>query len=122
MNTSWGLLLASLTNDLSDADVKTLFMELDPYLDADSPLEGQRNFLHQFLPTHILRALWHTPRGHELARRIVYHDLPLSEGMRDVVAHIAVEIARQGAFRGVLTHEQDEVLWELARAGCRAAS
>jgi tetratricopeptide (TPR) repeat protein len=116
LNTSWGLLLASLTNDLSDADAKALFMELDPYLDAHSPPEGQRNFLLQFLPTHILRALWRTPRGHELARRIVYHDLPLNDGMRDVVAHIAVEIARQGAFGGVLTHEQDEVLWEMARA------
>jgi tetratricopeptide (TPR) repeat protein len=108
-------ILASLTGELTDAEATTLAALILARHQADSPLRALSDVFH-FPPT-VLRAAWQSPRGRELARTIAFQSVPLGEMALATGGLVFTEMARQGAFIGATSPEQDALLWKLCEDG-----
>jgi hypothetical protein len=106
-------ILASLTDQLSDADAEALWQTLGPALGGDSFIA---QVLAQLRPSPaVLRGAWRTPNGKECARRFAFLDAaPAEYNLLPAVAGVA-ERMRQDALGGATSPEQDEVVWQATR-------
>ena len=63
----------------------------------------------------MIRQMWHTPRGKDVARKIAYKTVSfLDFGLLPVLLTVS-ELFHQGAMPGKLTEEQDALLWQVAQ-------
>jgi hypothetical protein len=100
------LMLASLNNELGDADVQLLWGK-------DVPGHFVA-YLKQFMPTSVFRDMCRTPRGRDAARRYAFLELSLPEHGRLPISILLAEFFHQGAVPGELSREQEELLWQTA--------
>jgi hypothetical protein len=107
----YGLILASLTNELKDAEGEAVMTRLLATTAADSPLAYLK--AHHTPQPALLRGLWRSTRGREWARRIAFEDLSYPEMIRAPLVLMAYEMMRQGAMPGDLSADQDAVAWKL---------
>jgi tetratricopeptide (TPR) repeat protein len=100
------LMLASLSNELGDADVQLLWEKDVPRIFVP--------YLKQLVPTSVFRVMCRTPRGREAARRYAFLELSLPEHGRLPISILVAEFFHQGAVPGELSGEQEELLWQTA--------
>ena len=121
------LLVGSLTNDLTRADMEEGVARLLPYIvsqepvlqllpsslvkTASKPLLGQVN---QLLPAAALTRVWRTPEGQDYARKIVLQEISWRDVFQVTVRLTVVEIMAERAFAGKLDPEQRAVLGKFA--------
>jgi tetratricopeptide (TPR) repeat protein len=110
------LVLGSLSNELTDAQVDAILNRLAQ--GRDSPLALLKGVYR--LPPAIVRESWRTKRGRDYARRIAFDDLPLADKIRIPLILTITEALHQGAMPGPLTPQQDELLWHLAQDSFQA--
>jgi tetratricopeptide (TPR) repeat protein len=106
-----GLILGSLTKEMTEADAELYMQSLIDLASGISPTAGVLKLVK--FPPAVLRNAWTTRRGMEWARKLALRDLSLSEQVRAPVFVVLLEWQRQGAFAGPLIAEQEEVLWQL---------
>jgi tetratricopeptide (TPR) repeat protein len=114
-NAGYGLLIAALADELTDADVDELLNLLAPHALAGLSLGSYLR--RDWLPTPVARGMSQSPEGHELLRKIAFLDLSPCEFLRGMVVLWAVETMRHGAFPAGANREQRELLVESATAG-----
>jgi tetratricopeptide (TPR) repeat protein len=117
------LILASLTDDLSDRDAEMclawLFQLGERNSPANSMLRGWAPSAAQLRP--VLAAMWQTPRGQEWARKIAFRDLSYREYVRIPAFLLVAELLHHMALPpGPPSAEQDALLWQLVQDGYAA--
>jgi hypothetical protein len=116
LHTIWGihfgLMLGSLSNDLSKDEAVALMAEALPFF-TSFPVALASSHL-PVMPAGYWRYVWRTPRGLELARKIVFQLVPMSEYLRMAFLLHAVEGVEYHAFPKGFTAEQEKLVWKLA--------
>jgi len=114
-----GLILASLTGELSESDSQAFLDEVLKSLAGDSPMfvmvgEISGSLVQPKTLTPVLRNSFRSSRGREYARKIIFREITFAECIRVPPMLILCEYLRQGAMSGKLTDEQDALLWLLS--------
>jgi serine/threonine-protein kinase len=110
-----GMILASLTQELKDAEAEAMVTRLLSGTAENSPVAFLKS--GYAVPPVVLREMWLSPRGRTFARKIAFEELSYAEFVRVPVVLLAFELARRGALLGELSTEQDAVLWQVAEHG-----
>jgi len=110
-----GIVLGSLCDKLSTQDIRNLISLV--VADSQRPLlavlEGQGGLSPENLAP-VVRAAFHSPRGREYARKIVFREVPFAECIRVPPLLVAMELIQQGAFSSGYNNDQEELVWQLA--------
>jgi tetratricopeptide (TPR) repeat protein len=106
------LLMASLTDDFTDADLEELLAGVKAALGESSPLERVLEVYRP--PASVFREAYRTPHGKEAARRQAFRLVTLAEFVRLPEQPLLAEMMRQGSLPNRPTPEQDDLLWEAA--------
>jgi hypothetical protein len=61
----------------------------------------------------VLRGMWRTPRGKQLARRIAFQDLAIADATRAPLVLAASQYAQRAVLAGMPSSEQDELIWNV---------
>jgi hypothetical protein len=104
------LLTGSLSGELTDTEAADIWQKL-LLLVTDDPLVTQIAATVQISPT-VLRGMWSSPRGREMARQITFLNLHPAELTRLPLRLIGYEKFRQDLLGGKPSPEQDEILWQ----------
>jgi hypothetical protein len=107
------VLLAALAGDLSDADAKVVLTKLI-YTLTDDELTAKLISNLNFSPG-VLREMWRTPQGRELARRIAFREAPFPEYAQAPFFLWAVETMHVDAMPGDLSADQRVLLEDLVK-------
>jgi hypothetical protein len=111
-------MLASLTGELSDDEAQRIIADVLTAASDASPLQlGAAGSVP--LRPGLLREMWRTPRGRDVARRYAFRDLDVAEYFRLPLVLGAYEFFRQGALPPTPTPEQDQLAWDAAEHGYR---
>jgi WD40 repeat protein/tRNA A-37 threonylcarbamoyl transferase component Bud32 len=116
-----GFLLASLTDDLTEADV-AFFIEhstRDLGIPAAAFVRKGGSFDPKWLAS-VMRNAWRNPRGRDYARRIAFHDLSYLDSYGIQFALFVAEAFRQGALSGPPSAEQESLIWGVSESVYRA--
>lgn len=105
------LILGSLTGDLTEAQAEWASGQLLAAFAAGSPVAAIKDMVR--VPGVVLREAWRRPRGHEAAVQIGFRLAPFADFIRLPAAAIGTEFARQSAFGGQLSDDQEQVVWDL---------
>ncbi|HUY36104.1 MAG TPA: serine/threonine-protein kinase [Pirellulales bacterium] len=105
------LILASLIGEVTDAEAARMMTSLLGLFADDSPLASIGAATR--LPPAVIREMWRTRRGHAAAWKIAFREVSLADCMRLAAVVMAGEAARQTAFGGEFTAEQESLVWEL---------
>jgi hypothetical protein len=119
--TSEGFILASLTNDLTEADV-AFFIEHTTRnlgIPAAALVRKGGDFDPRWLAS-VMRNTWRNSRGREYARRIAFQELSFMDSYGIQFALFIAEAFRQGALSGPASDEQDALIWEVSESVYRA--
>jgi tetratricopeptide (TPR) repeat protein len=112
---------AARTDDLSDAEVLTIFAQLLNGLSEDARiLRVTQTVLNQNAPA--LRAAWRTPRGREVARKLALREVTLPESYRLPLVLVGATWLQQSAMPVGLTPEQEALIWDTADRSYQAYS
>jgi WD40 repeat protein/predicted Ser/Thr protein kinase len=107
------LILGSLTNELTDAEVRACMDRLLATASADSPV---MKMLRAFpLPAAAYREAWRSFRGRQFAKKFAYRDLSFTDFVRVPAFLVLAETLHQGALPGPLSKDQDDLLWKLVQ-------
>jgi WD40 repeat protein/tRNA A-37 threonylcarbamoyl transferase component Bud32/tetratricopeptide (TPR) repeat protein len=109
------LILASLTDTLTDAQADQISAWLQPNMGFDSRALHSRKLFQ--VPSSVYRRQWQTRRGREYAKRIAFGELTWPEECRVSMQLCAAELIHQGAFPGLPSREQEDVVWQLVQLG-----
>jgi tetratricopeptide (TPR) repeat protein len=120
---SEGLILASISGELSQSDVRVLVERVLDWV----PKELRENpFIKSRIPmdliTSVLRDTFRTPRGRDYARKIIFREISFGECVRVLPMLVLREFIHQGAMAGQMTQQQDSVVWQLLRDGYTAVT
>lgn len=109
-------ILASLTNDLTDASAEALWTNLLPMLAGDSAF-AQTGAI--FRPSSaVLRGMWRaSPKARDAARRIAFHDLSMADALGAPIIAGMTEKMRHDLWDARTTPAQDEFLWRFSEKG-----
>lgn len=107
------LIAASLTRELTDPQAEQVLGKLIASFAPGSPAAMVGQVFH--LPPGVLRDMWLTPRGHDIARRIAFREISFAEFVRLPPVMILSEVLRQRTFAGNVTPEQDELIWNVVQ-------
>jgi WD40 repeat protein len=116
-----GFLLASLTNDLTEADI-AFFIEYSTRnlgIPAATFIRKGGHFDPSWLAS-VMRNTWRNPRGRDYARRVAFYDLPYLDVLGIEYALVIAEGFRQGALAGPPSAEQEELIWQASEGVYRA--
>lgn len=116
-----GFLLASLANDLTEADV-AFFIERTTRklgIPAAALIRKGGDFDLGWLAS-VMRNSWRNPRGREYARRIAFQDLSYMDYYGIQFALFIAEAFREGALSGPASAEQEALIWEVSESVYRA--
>ncbi|HUY34039.1 MAG TPA: protein kinase family protein [Pirellulales bacterium] len=105
------LILSSLIGEVTDAEAERLMTSLFALFAEASPLAALGNAAR--LPPTVIREMWRTPRGHAAAWKIAFHEVSLGDFSRLAAVVMGSETARQVAFGGQVTPEQETLVWDL---------
>ena len=113
-----GLILASLTGELSESDTRRLTERSLQWLPSelsDNPV------IQSLVPvefvTSVLRNTFRTPRGRQYARQIVLREIPFAECVRAPPMLVVAEGVHQGAMPETMTDQQQALVWQLVGDG-----
>ncbi len=107
------LILASLCDELPDAEADKAFrMVLD--------MLGNGSFVSQMIRAikihpSVVREMWRSPRGRDVARRMAFLDLAPRDYFRHPISLCATQKFRQDLVTGEPSAELDEQLWQTAK-------
>src|SRR6266446_860274 len=107
------LIMASLTDDLDDAEAAAMLGHLVAAAGGESLVAGFVKLVP--VPPRVWREMWRTPRGRGYARQIAFRDLPFADYVRLPVYLTAAELMHQGALPGTLSPDQDQLIWQLTQ-------
>jgi WD40 repeat protein len=119
--TGEGYILASLANDLTEADV-AFFIEHTTRklgIPAAALIRKGGDFDLRWLAS-VMRNTWRNPRGREYARRIAFQDLSYMDYHGIQFAMFVAEAFREGSLSGPASAEQDALIWEVSEGVYRA--
>jgi tetratricopeptide (TPR) repeat protein len=105
------LIMASLSDELSDAEAATIFSALVKML-GDKSLAVQMVQAVKVEPS-LLRNTWRSPRGREVGRRIAFLDLSPQEFVRFPMYLAAEQKFKQDLLTGEPNAEMEEQLWQI---------
>jgi len=105
-----GWMLASLSNDLSDEEARQYWAALTGFLFTDA-VAAQIGEAFAVSPA-VFRAAWQSPRARDMARKMSFLQLHLSDHYRTPILVLAYEKLRQDLFDGKPSAEVDEILWQ----------
>jgi hypothetical protein len=109
-------ILTSLSGTpLPDADADALWRAMAATVAADPALAQIAAGLR--LDPAVIRGMWTSPRGRDLARQVAFLDLKPVDHFRTPVRVLLYETVRQGAFAGMPTRDEDEVIWQMVLSG-----
>jgi hypothetical protein len=116
-----GFILASLTSDVTDADVAFIIEHTTRNLGipAAALIREGVDFDLRWLAS-VTRNSWRDRRGLEYARRIAFGDLPCMDSYGIEFALFIAEAFREGALSGPANGEQDALIWEASESVYRA--
>jgi hypothetical protein len=97
---------------MTDQQADKLSAHLFRSFAGDSAFSGVKEALR--LPPSIIREMWRSPRGREAARKIAFREVALPDNLRLPAVLGATELARQTAFGGQWTDQQEELVWTVA--------
>jgi hypothetical protein len=119
--TGEGFILASLTNDLTEADVAFFIEHTTRNLGIPAAILIRKggDFDPRWLAS-VMRNSWRNPRGREYARRIAFQDLPYMDNYGIQFALFVAEAFRQGALSEPASSEQEALIWEVSESVYRA--
>jgi tetratricopeptide (TPR) repeat protein len=110
--------LASLTGEMTEADARLIY---DATAATPSPRDqavvnlGNRFMTRAFVHA-VLRSMYQSDRGKDLARRMTLRQLSFKDCYRDLVRLILYEALRQNGYpNGEVPQELDPVIWEESR-------
>ncbi len=103
-------IMASLLDDLPDADAEQLLGGLLAFAGKDNPV------FNKMMRPSMLRATWRSPRGRDMARRQAFRDQPFSEALRVPLFLGWIAFIREICFDPTVpfSDEQDEVIWRMS--------
>ncbi len=102
-------ILASLADDLPDAEAERLWQWLSPALAGDPLMTQLSTALRP--SAAVLRGAWRTANGKAAARRIAFLDVAPAEYTRLPIVAILSEKIRLDALGGQTSPTQEEVIW-----------
>jgi hypothetical protein len=116
-----GFILASLADDLSEADAAFVVEQTTARLVLPAALFVRKggSFDLAFVAA-VLRGAWRNDRGRAYARRIAFHDLPYMDLHGIQFALFIAEGFRQGALIGPASPDQEAVVWQASEGVYRA--
>jgi serine/threonine protein kinase/tetratricopeptide (TPR) repeat protein len=108
------LIMASLCDELPDSEAEKLFQKVIQML-------GGNAFVVQIAQTiklqpSVLREMWRSPRGREVARRLAFLDLSPQEFVRFPLYLAAEQKFKQDLLVGEASAEVEENLWQITSA------
>ncbi len=114
-----GLILASLTNVLTDADAEEFVRKILIGAGDDATSLGAEA---QIVQTAIsvkslssaMRTMFRSPRGREASRQFVFRELAFAELLNLPPRLLANALICQGAFGDQLSKDQDELVWQVS--------
>src|SRR5262249_20160016 len=101
---------SSLADELTDDDAEAWLRQALALFGGDAPAQQMATVFR--VPPAALREMWHTERGREMARQIVFRTRSYPEVRRGPLRLVGWEFSRREAFGGKFTPEQDAVVWE----------
>ncbi|MBS0201699.1 MAG: protein kinase [Planctomycetes bacterium] len=105
------LILGSLSDSVSDREIDVLMAR------GLSSLGSSRASLLKTVyvpPPSLMREMWRTPRGRDVARRIAFQQGSLTDFVCLPFELLLYEVLRENAFGSVASSEQEELIWDLA--------
>lgn len=115
------LALGSLSGELT-ADEGSQFMKLVTSKDSGGSLVTMASTLvTPQTVTETMRDMWRTERGREAARNFAFETIPLRPRITMPVLLLGYTYFRNKSFSGMLTEQQDELLWDFVNASHRNA-
>ncbi len=106
------VIMASLVNDFTEADLDTLLAAVKASLGTESAF-GRAVTLYR-PPAAAVRQAFRTPRGREAARRHAFALASLTEWLRLPGNALGVQLLVDGSLPGGASAEQEALLWQLA--------
>ena len=113
------LVVMSLAGEVSDRDAEELMQAAGNVTGGDRLMGASANRLglsvisKEFVAA-VVRDAFRTPRGREYARKILFHELPLTEHVAAPFELLVNEGLVQGAFPQDPSPEQAEIAWQAA--------
>jgi tetratricopeptide (TPR) repeat protein len=104
------LILASLCDDLSDAEAETVLARYLAAVAGDSPVAAVKAAYP--IPPAVLRGMWQSPRGREWARRFAYLDLSFADYLRVPGLLFLAEAVREEGLPASVSPDQDALVWK----------
>jgi len=117
------VLLDALCQDLDDKRTETLFravMRDQPAVETMLNLVDTKSLFRS--GAVIVNRMWHTPRGKEIAQKMVLQTCSFEDYMRFPVQLFVAEMTREESIGAKITPEQDELLWKFTEQGAAAFS
>jgi len=104
------LILASLTDDFTDADRDVLLARTRGVLGTDTPFS--RAIEVYVPPTSVFRLAYQSPRGREAARRYAFRQAPLQQWLLLPPVALVAQYLQQNALLAVPSAEQEDLMWQ----------
>src|SRR5262249_7703276 len=103
-------IMASLAEDMTDADAEELLAGLISFAGKDNPV------FNKMMRPSMLRETWRTPRGRDIARRIAFREIPFSDIVRYPLFLGWIAFLHEVCWtRGeAMSADQDELLWQMS--------
>ena len=103
-------IMASLLDEMTDADAEQLLGGLMAFAGKDNPV------FNKMMRPSMLRATWRTPRARDIARRLAYRNLPFIDAVRFPLfvgwSAFLAEVCWKPGER--LSPDEDELLWQMS--------
>lgn len=111
LNAASSVILGALTNELNDEQAARFVAGMTRGADSESPLTLITNVVT--IPTAAMREAFRSPRGRQFVWQFAFRQLPFIEMVRQPPVLIVLEYIRQGAFAGMMTSDQENLVWQL---------
>lgn len=105
------LILGSLTGEMTDAQAERLSAQLLKSFAGGSAMSVVKDLVR--LPPVVMREMWRTPRGREVARQIAFREVSMAGYVRLPALVLTTETAHQTAFGGQWSPTQEELIWQM---------
>jgi tetratricopeptide (TPR) repeat protein len=101
-------IMASMLDELPDADAEQLLAGLVAFAGRDNPV------FNRLMRPSMLRATWRTPRARAVAKQVAYRTIPFPDALRFPLYLGWIAFLSEVCFAAPLTPDQDELLWRLS--------
>jgi tetratricopeptide (TPR) repeat protein len=110
MSILYNWIMASLLNDMTDAEAERLLGGLMAFAGKDNPV------FNKLMRPSMLRATWRTPRARDVARHVAFRDLSFFDIARYPLFVGWIEFVHEVCFNASepLSPDQDELLWRMS--------